>query len=98
LRCGLDVNSKDFRESTPLHWAAFAGAENALNYLLAFGAAVDSQDLKGITPLHLAVKSSEQVHNTRLIRGLLLRGASKSKMDSNGLFPIDLTQEMDISF
>ena len=35
---GLDINIGDRKKSTPLHWAAFAGAELSLSYLLAWGA------------------------------------------------------------
>jgi ankyrin repeat protein len=38
----LDVNSGDKKNSTPLHWAAFAGAELALSYLVAWGANVNA--------------------------------------------------------
>lgn len=34
---GLDINSKDRRGSTPLHWACFRQSEVALSYLLAWG-------------------------------------------------------------
>lgn len=37
LRQGLDINSKDKRDSTPLHWAAFAGAELCMSFVLAWG-------------------------------------------------------------
>jgi len=36
------VNSKDNRLSTPLHWAAFAGADLALSFLVAKDADVNS--------------------------------------------------------
>jgi ankyrin repeat protein len=39
---GLDINSKDKRDSTPLHWAAFAGAEVALNYIISWGADINA--------------------------------------------------------
>lgn len=42
LQLGLDINSPDTRLSTPLHWAAFAGADLALQYILAQGAEVNS--------------------------------------------------------
>ena len=32
----LDVLDRDFHGSTPMHWACFAGSENALQYLLAW--------------------------------------------------------------
>jgi ankyrin repeat protein len=37
LKIGLDINSIDQRKSSPLHWAAFAGAEHALQFVLAWG-------------------------------------------------------------
>ena len=42
IRSGLNVNSGDKKNSTPLHWAAFAGAELALSYLVAWGANVNA--------------------------------------------------------
>lgn len=56
LKLGLDINSRDQRQSTPLHWAAFAGAEMSMNYILAWNGEIDLQDAKGLTPLHLAVR------------------------------------------
>jgi len=42
LKQGLDINSRDKRLSTPLHWAAFAGSDIALNYILAWGGDVNA--------------------------------------------------------
>ena len=42
LRIGLDINSKDVRLSTPLHWASFAGAELCLNYILAWDGEINA--------------------------------------------------------
>lgn len=74
---GLDINSRDRKQSTPLHWAAFSGAELALSYILAWDADVNAKDSKGLTPLHLAVKSSEDLQSTRSIRHLLIKGADR---------------------
>jgi len=38
LKLGIDINSRDVRDSTPLHWAAFAGADQSIAYMLAWGA------------------------------------------------------------
>ena len=69
------MNSGDRKNSTPLHWASFAGAEIALSYLVAWGGDVNAQDSKGLTPLHLAVKSCEDLKNTKSIRQLLIKGS-----------------------
>lgn len=34
--CGVDINKKDKRGSTPLHWACYSQSEIALTYLLAW--------------------------------------------------------------
>ena len=75
--------------STPLHWAAFAGAEMSLSYILSWGASIDLQDINGLTPLHLAVKTSEDMMSTRTIRALLLKGADPSIRDYRGMTALD---------
>lgn len=35
---GLDINIKDDRGSTPLHWAVYQGSEQSVNFLIAWGA------------------------------------------------------------
>jgi len=65
---GLDISSQDIKQSTPLHWAAFSGAELALSYIVAWDPQVSGKDSKGLTPLHLAVKSSEDNSSSRSIR------------------------------
>jgi palmitoyltransferase ZDHHC13/17 len=82
---GIDVNSRDRKQSTPLHWAAFSGAELALSYILAWEADVNARDTKGLTPLHLAVKSAEDLQSTRSIRHLLIKGADKTIMVINNI-------------
>lgn len=75
---GLDVDSRDKRKSTALHWAAFSGAELSLSYLVAWNPNLNAQDTKGLTPLHLAVKSSEDLRSTKAIKQLLIKGADKN--------------------
>jgi palmitoyltransferase ZDHHC13/17 len=67
--------------STPLHWAAYAGADLALSYIVAQSADINPRDIKGLTPLHLAVKTSEDIFTTRSIRALLLKGANPKIRD-----------------
>ena len=47
----------DEKGGTPLHWAAFLGCENAVNFLTSWTENINSQDDSGCTPLHLAVRS-----------------------------------------
>ena len=95
MTLGLDINSKDKRLSTPLHWASFAGAEYALSYIVAQGAEINFQDIKGLTPLHLAVKTCEDTITTRQIRALLLKGAESQIKDENGQVAADFLEDFD---
>eukprot|EP00347_Sterkiella_histriomuscorum_P000482 403375686 len=87
------VSKRDIKYATPLHWACYSGAESSVHYLLAWGANPNTQDLTGITPLHLAVKSSEEIRSTRLVRMLLIKGAQRDIIDSYGRKPIDIAQD-----
>lgn len=89
-RQGLNINETDKRKSTPLHWAAFAGAELSLSYIVAWDAGINAADAKGLTALHLAVKSCEDIRSTKGIKLLLIKGADRSIRDSQGKRPIDL--------
>lgn len=51
----FDTNDRDYRNSTPLHWAAFLDKEISLCYLLSWGANPNAQDKDLNTPLHLCV-------------------------------------------
>ena len=86
---GLSINSKDLRESTPLHWAAFSGAELTLNYIIAWNGDLTAQDTKGLTPLHLAVKSYKENRSTKGIKQLLIKGANRNALDFETRKPID---------
>ena len=44
LQNNLDINSCDYRLSTPLHWACFSGAELTLNYIIAWGGDLNARD------------------------------------------------------
>lgn len=89
LEKGLKINSKDLRESTPLHWAAFSGAELTLNYIIAWGGDLDAQDSKGLSPLHLAVKSYKDSRSTKGIKQLLIKGANRNALDFETRKPVD---------
>ena len=39
---GISINSKDGEDSSPLHWACFAGSDTATYYLQSWGCAVNA--------------------------------------------------------
>jgi ankyrin repeat protein len=71
----FDVNDRDNKESSALHWSAYLNKEISLTYLIAWGANVNAQDAEQNTPLHLAVLTAERVQETRCTKILLLKGA-----------------------
>lgn len=81
VKMGLDINERDKRNSTPLHWAAFAGAELTMSYIVAMNCEIDAIDSKGLTALHLSVKSSEDIRSTKGIKLLLIKGADRNIKD-----------------
>jgi len=86
----FDINQGDKKLSTALHWAAFLNKENALTYLLAWGADPNIQDIDNNTPLHLSVILSCKTGNTRNVKLLLLKGASRDIVNNDNYQPIDL--------
>ena len=51
---GADVNAVNDLNETPLHGAAYRGANTIVQFLLAKGAKIDVKDVKGRTPLTVA--------------------------------------------
>jgi hypothetical protein len=89
----MDINIKDNRMSTPLHWACYSKSEIALNYILSMQPDLNVQDAKGFTPLHLAVKSVESLKSTRPVRALLLKGADREARDNQGMRAVEVIGE-----
>ena len=88
----FDLNDKDRRESTALHWAAYLNKEVALSFLIAWGANPNSFDADYNTPLHLAVVTALKVKESRCVKILLLKGAGRNNANSDGKKPIDLVK------
>ncbi|HMG33985.1 MAG TPA: ankyrin repeat domain-containing protein [Blastocatellia bacterium] len=80
---GADVNAKNGRGSTPLHWAIHDEAKVRL--LLAKGAAVNTKQVQGRTPLFLSAMLGDGAPAMRL---LFTGGADPNLASANGQTPL----------
>ena len=80
---GADLNAKNRRRSTPLHWAIHDEAKVRL--LLSKGAAVNAKQAEGRTPLFLAAMLGDSVPGMRLLLGA---GADPNLATANGQTPL----------
>ncbi|KAK2792389.1 hypothetical protein FQN52_003324 [Onygenales sp. PD_12] len=72
LKAGYNVNTKDFRNRTPLHNAISSGSFELATALISSGADANSEDNEGATPLQLAFRQ----RNLNLVELLLKYGAN----------------------
>ena len=95
----LNINEKDHRGSTPLHWAIFSCSELAMIYILTWLSQdqLSSRDEEGYTAMHLAIKSSHKMENSRTVRVLLYHGAPTNIRDQNGFTALDLVKNFEDS-
>jgi ankyrin repeat protein len=57
IEAGVDVNARDRRLWTPLHFAARAKSTDCMRVMLRAGAEVDAENDEGVTPLRLTLSS-----------------------------------------
>jgi serine/threonine protein kinase len=94
VRRGADVNLRNTRGSTPLHWAASQGLGGPLKLLLDKGADKDALTLPTdpweplATPLHWACKAGQP----ETAMTLLTAGANLGLRDGNGESTLDLAK------
>ena len=74
---GIDINIRDPKNCTPLHWAIFTSSEIAVNYILSMKPNLETKDIRGLTPLHLATNRIEPGGSVRIMKSLLLKGADR---------------------
>ncbi len=78
---GLDVNLRDDRDLTPIHWAASRGFIEIVKILFENGADINAKSKKnGLTPL-IAASYSDYYGNKEVVEFLLNRGANINEKD-----------------
>ena len=87
LRDGANINGKNQKELTPLHWAAITGQKKAISLLIQEGATVDSLDGYRSTPLHLAAFFGQE----EAVQVLLANGADPNARNKDQSSPRDTT-------
>jgi ankyrin repeat protein/cytochrome c553 len=80
---GADVNAKNKRKSTPLHWAI--PSEAKVRMLLEQGAAVNARQVDGRTPLYNAASAAAAAS---ILKILLEKGADPNLATANGQTPL----------
>ena len=83
LENGADVNAKNRRQSTPLHWAIHDQAKVRL--LLDRSAHVNAKNVEGQTPSYLAASLG---NGNAILQLLLERGADPGIAAANGMTPL----------
>lgn len=83
LDAGADVNAKNRRGSTPLHWAI--DNEAKVRLLIAKGANVNLKQVEGRTPLYQAASLG---NGAAIVRQLLAAGADSNVAMINGRTPL----------
>jgi ankyrin repeat protein len=86
----MDINAKDHRGLTALHWACMTNSCQSLHFLMAFGADLSAQCSKGMNPLHYAVQKAKKTKNEYLIVKLIMKGTDRGARDKQDRRPIDL--------
>ena len=86
----LDINFRDEKKSTPLHWASYMNSESIVTYLLAQKEIeLDPVDENGQTPLHLATAYG----NTKIVKKLLRAGADRKIVNNKGEIALKIAQD-----
>src|SRR5205807_1768322 len=83
LENGAEVNAKNRRASTPLHWAI--PDEAKVRLLIDKGAAIDAKQADGRTPLYTAASAANA---NGILRLLLDKGANPNLATANGQTPL----------
>lgn len=96
LNLGLNINARDQRGRTMIHYAAQLRYIEIVNYLIKKRTFLNIRDFSGDTALHLAIPRGSSIGLSRTInvlRLLLKSGAFKQIKNFEGRYPWDLIED-----
>ena len=96
LALGADIDVRNYKGKTALHYAAKAGFLEVINLLIEKGATVDAIDNDGETPLFEAIRSTikDSQKQREGLEALLVNGANLNGKNKKGLTPLQVAQRM----
>ena len=96
LKLGADIDVRNYKEKTGLHYAAKAGFLTVINLLIERGATIDATDNNGETALFEAIRSTikDSEKQRAAIEVLLAKGADPNLKNRKGLTPLQVAQRM----
>ena len=96
LALGADIDVRNYKGKTALHYAAKAGFLKVINLLIERGAPLDATDNDGETPLFDAIRSTikDSQKQRAALEALLIAGANLNVKNKKGLTPLQVAQRM----
>ena len=96
LKLGADINVRNHKGKTALHYAAKAGFLKVIELLIENGATLDAPDKDGETPVFDAIRSTikDGEKQRASLEALLVKGANPNVKNRKGLTPLKAAQRM----
>ncbi len=96
LRLGADIDVRNYKGKTALHYAAKAGFLKIINLLIEKGATLDAPDKNAETPLFDAIRSTikNREKQRASLETLLRNGANPNAKNRKGVTPLKVAQRM----